>query len=302
MQATCSSATTTKPTAEEAMRIIARSTDIARENLAAQAQTKPNLPAAQVLREIPKPPAPSPEEIERVREERRTRALAVAQRLWEASGTPARYLDADLDAMGDDTPPEQIKVIARLKSLREDPSILGLIGTRGTGKTAMGIGTIRDYCRHGKQAKYLRAMDLFRAIRSTFGGKNQSEAEIVAKYTRPDLIVIDEIQVRSESEWENNVLIDLIDARYAAMKSTIVIGNLAPDALVKNLGESISSRLQEAGGIVVCKWASYRANGKAKSAAQPIRDPNSDEFQFTPVVPGATPNKAGWAGRMYTGG
>jgi DNA replication protein DnaC len=189
-----------------------------------------------------------------------------------------------------------------MRQLPNAPGMLALVGLRGCGKTWMGAALIRDFCRVGKRARYARAMDIFRSIKATFGKRGESETDVVDELARPDLLVVDEIQVRSESDWENDVLIDLIDARYAALKSTVVIGNLAPGALVKNIGESITSRLQECGGIIVCNWPSYRANGKAKAAAPPVVDSNSGKYQFTPVMPGATPRRPGWAHTPYCGG
>ena len=41
------------------------------------------------------------------------------------------------------------------------------------------------------------------------------------------LLIIDEVQERAESGFENRLLTHLIDARYAAMRPTIIIANLA---------------------------------------------------------------------------
>lgn len=111
----------------------------------------------------------------------------------------------------------------------------------------------------GREGRYLTAMDFFVLLKTSYRNEGQSEEEIIRSLVRPSLLVIDEITVRSDSAWENNMLTHLIGKRYDAEKDTIVIGNLQPDALVASLGPSISSRMEEVGGILNCDWPSYRS-------------------------------------------
>ena len=104
-----------------------------------------------------------------------------------------------------------------------------------------------------------------------------------------DLLVLDEIQVRSDTEWENSVLTDLIDSRYAAVRSTLLIANLERSALAASLGDSVASRLEETGTIIPCDWPSFRRSGAARPAPEPRRDASGGRFEFTPVAVGAIP-------------
>lgn len=76
-----------------------------------------------------------------------------------------------------------------------------------------------------------------------------------------DLLVLDEIQERAESEWEDREMTRLLDARYRQCRSTILIGNLKPDEVGTRLGASIVSRLAEGGEIIACAWESFRGKG-----------------------------------------
>jgi DNA replication protein DnaC len=293
--------TPSRPSPAEAERILADAAATARaaraRALAVQAKQSLGAEVTRVFGAVaPEPGVPDPhaEVRERCqREERDRRRLDVAQRLWEASGVAPRFLDADFAVVGADAPAEQAKLVGRLRKLLEAPGMLAVVGPRGPGKTWMAAALVREFCRSGRRARYVRAMDLFRAIRRTFGRRGASEQDVIADLARPDLLVIDEIQVRTESEWEQDQLADLVDARYAALKSTVILGNLEPDALVRNLGDSITSRLQETGGILVCAGPSYRGNGKARPATPLLWDQASVRYEFTPVSPGATPTRLG---------
>lgn len=102
-------------------------------------------------------------------------------------------------------------------------------------------------------------MDFFVLLKSSYRNEGQTEEDIIKTLVSPSLLIIDEITVRSDSAWENNMLTHLIGKRYDAEKDTIVIGNIAPDELISNLGPSISSRMEEVGGILNCKWPSFRS-------------------------------------------
>ncbi len=239
-------------------------------------------------------------ECERVQRaaERRTDQLRLAQARWELSDTPARYFDADLSKL-DPNNEKQKRVAERMLSLIDRPGMLALVGPRGPGKTWLSCGLIREYCRIGRRAKYVRAKEIFRQIKATFARSRgeESERSYMETLQKQDLLVIDEIQVRGETQWENDELTDLIDTRYGNLLTTIIIANLEPKAFVASVGESIASRMAEDGGILICDWESYRKNGKAQPADPPERDSTSGKVQFTPVCDGAIPKPVGLQGR-----
>ena len=139
----------------------------------------------------------------------------------------------------------------------ERAQITAFLGDRGTGKTIEACRMIYRWCEHTTNekavaARYTKALQIFMAIREAYQtGSKQTEKQLVEEFLRPHLLVIDEIQQRSESTWENNLLTHIIDRRYDAMRATIIIGNLTPAELGEQLGESITSRMTETGGIRV---------------------------------------------------
>lgn len=135
-------------------------------------------------------------------------------------------------------------------------AILILIGDRGTGKTVMATYWA-GMLGHGL---YTKAFDLFAAVKNTYHDSSKvREHEVLERYRRTDLLVIDEAQERKESDWENTLLTHLIDKRYDALKPTVIIANLKPEALDACLGPSIIRRVKETGALIECTWPPYVA-------------------------------------------
>jgi len=107
--------------------------------------------------------------------------------------------------------------------------------------------------------RYTTAMTVFLRIRQSYARKGgETELDIVESLAATWLLVIDEIQERSNSEWEDRIITHIIDRRYGASRPTIIIGNLTPQSMAANLGESIVSRVEETGGIIKMTKKSYR--------------------------------------------
>jgi DNA replication protein DnaC len=105
--------------------------------------------------------------------------------------------------------------------------------------------------------RYTRAMDAFLTIRKSYstGG---SEFDAMKRFTDPRLLVIDEMQERSDTPFEDRVLVNIIDNRYGRMLDTVLIANSTPEQFAKAVGPSIYSRASEVGAVVECNWPSFR--------------------------------------------
>ena len=134
-----------------------------------------------------------------------------------------------------------------------------ICGTRGNGKTQMAVEAMKHATQLGMSARYVAATEFFAAIKATYRKDwSETEIQVIERFRKPRLLVIDEIGKRGESDWENNLLFLLLDKRYADMTDTIVVANLDSDKMGENLGPSIASRLGETGGLIECTWASRR--------------------------------------------
>jgi DNA replication protein DnaC len=140
--------------------------------------------------------------------------------------------------------------------------IISLIGGRGRGKTQIGVECIRLVTNLGQSAIYSRASEFFMELREAYkDGLKITERGVFEKFTKPHLLVLDECHERGFTDHENRALVLLIDKRYCDAKPTILIANMTPEEMRRNIGESIFDRLIETGGYIVCDWDSFRVKG-----------------------------------------
>jgi DNA replication protein DnaC len=187
-----------------------------------------------------------------------------SNRLLSAFGWPDRYLEPLENPQGG----EWLAGFALAAPVIEKGGILILHGKRGTGKTQMAAEIARSKrfpfdavtgLEWKRSAHYQTAMRFFLTVRATFKkGSDKTELEIIDRMTEPGLLVIDELQERGETAFEDRLLTHLIDARYGAKRPTILIANLSKDELGKSLGPSIVDRASENGRRIDFTWNSYR--------------------------------------------
>jgi DNA replication protein DnaC len=106
---------------------------------------------------------------------------------------------------------------------------------------------------------YTTAVNLFSTIKSTYtAGAEKSEKEVVSDYCEAALLVIDEVQERGETQYEDRQLTAIIDARYAADMPTILISNYTWERLASTLSPAVIDRIEENGAKLAFTWESFR--------------------------------------------
>lgn len=174
--------------------------------------------------------------------------------LGPRTGWPAKYLEAVK------TPPHGTEWLAAFDVALERVKangILVLYGNRGGGKTRMAA----EIAARSGRSCYRTAMRFFLEVRATYKkDSDRTELEVIDDLSKADLLILDEIQERGETPFEDRLLTHVIDARYAAMKPTILIANLTKSGLAEALGKSIVDRARENGKSIEFTWPSYRQN------------------------------------------
>lgn len=169
------------------------------------------------------------------------------------SGAPTRHVQADLsDRCG-----PWIAAQTRLFDSIGLGCLMVIHGPRGSGKTQLAVSAIVEQCKSGRPSRYIRALDLFRTLRDSLGSRE--EVATFARFVVPSLLVIDEIQDRGDTQFEDATLANLIDHRYAERRDTVLISTATPDDLSNSLPTSIISRVHETGGTIACNWPSFRS-------------------------------------------
>ena len=162
---------------------------------------------------------------------------------------------------------EPVDKAKNIEAILNGGGMVGLIGDRGRGKTLMATWIAqRRRERREEPGIYLRCADLFAVLRGSWGkdhprGSKNTEEALMELFMNCELLVLDEVQERTCSDWENKILTRLLDHRYSNLLPTLVIGNLTAEELAANLGPSVTDRLKETGGIMECTWGSFRKPG-----------------------------------------
>lgn len=153
-----------------------------------------------------------------------------------------------------------LRLTQRIRAKIGTGFIIALVGRRGTGKTQSAVEIAKDVANVGKRPLYATAMGFFLDIKESFRNTGGSERSVIEQYCLPSYLILDEMQERGETPWEDRLLTHLIDRRYQHEKDTLLISNQTKESFLLSIGESVASRILETGGVAVCDWPSYRTN------------------------------------------
>lgn len=132
-------------------------------------------------------------------------------------------------------------------------------GTTGTGKNMLSAIIGQEIIKTGHSFLHTSAMKLVRKFKDSWKDRNTKEEDLVAFYVGPDLLVIDEVGVQFGSATEQLYLTEIINDRYEARKSTILLSNLTVKQIGDAIGERAVERFYEDGSkVLVFNWQSYR--------------------------------------------
>lgn len=177
--------------------------------------------------------------------------VAELRRTW---GAPTRHVEA-VACFGGDWGATYQAILSKLHS----GLLAALVGGRGTGKTQMAVELMRVVTGKLMSARFITATDFFIQIKGTYRkDAEEKEADVLKRFQRPPLLVIDEIGKRGETDWESNLLFELINRRYNDKTDTVLIDNRSAQDFTAAIGPSLASRMVECGGIIECNWKSFR--------------------------------------------
>lgn len=140
---------------------------------------------------------------------------------------------------------------------------LGLVGSTGTGKTHLACAAGMEIMRKGYSVRFVSVLTLLRAVKSTYSpGSMITEADAIESFCLPDLLIMDDVGVKLESETDRSIIYEVVSQRNLDGKSMIYTSNLLLDTLRESVGDRVISRLCENNGeILLCQWPDYRFGG-----------------------------------------
>jgi DNA replication protein DnaC len=126
-----------------------------------------------------------------------------------------------------------------------------LHGISGTGKTMLVTILVQELVKQGRTVEYTTVLRMIRAIRQTFGHKEKNEQEAIDSYAKCSLLVIEEVGVKTATEYENSILFEILDDRYRYKLPTIITSNLDGKQLEAYFGERLWRRFKTQEGIIL---------------------------------------------------
>ena len=141
-----------------------------------------------------------------------------------------------------------------------------MCGRPGTGKNHLAMAIARYVIEnHQSPVIFTTALKIAREYKSTWSkGSSRTEDEVIRYFTKPDLLIIDEVGVQFGSDAEKLIMFEIINTRYERMKPTILISNQTREELSAFIGERVLDRMSDGGGCTLSfTWDSYRSKGAA---------------------------------------
>jgi DNA replication protein DnaC len=164
-------------------------------------------------------------------------------REWRKRGITPRFYDATWENWKAETP-EQKEILEKVKQAWEKNFLI--VGGNGTGKTHLAMCLAKD------GATYCLTPELFRTVRENLN----IEQETIDEYGTCKLLILDEAGRQKGTDFERNLLFEIIDKRWSNMLPTTIIGNIGKREFADLYGMAIVDRLRPE--IVEFNWGSKR--------------------------------------------
>ncbi len=188
--------------------------------------------------------------------------------LLQRTAIPPRFANCAFDNFKVESPQQQTALDAckdyasSFEQMHAKGVCMVLRGNVGTGKNHLACAIARQVSKQGYSSLILTIAEAIQRIRATWDRDSESpetHTEIIERFADVNLLILDEVGRQYGSEAERINTFEVINARYLAMRPTMIISNLLPTEIILFLGRAAYDRLRENGGILVnFDWESHR--------------------------------------------
>jgi len=142
---------------------------------------------------------------------------------------------------------------------------LVLVGTQGMGKTHLAIAMGYTACRLGISTRYVRAIDMLNNL--TFAQQQGTLDKALRQYTRPALLLVDELGYLPVDKRGADLLFQVVSARYEAGSIVMTTNRPFKDwgtmlDVDPTLASAMIDRLMHHGEAIVIEGRSYRVKDR----------------------------------------
>lgn len=149
-----------------------------------------------------------------------------------------------------------------------------LYGDKGTGKTHLTACMANALIRKRKQVLFTNFAEISKLLRSTFGKRNESEAEYIERLATIDFLFIDDlgterVQTKDGDLWLQEKIFDVLNKRYNNRKPTIFTSNYSIAELISERGlmdKTVDRIAEMSSAVLKVEGKSFRM--KARAAAE----------------------------------
>lgn len=181
------------------------------------------------------------------------------------SGIAPRFARCTIDNFQAPTPAMQAvkhfaqQYVADFASVMQTGRCAIFSGSKGTGKNHLACGIASAVIKKGYHAAVITVDDMVMKIKETYGNKGSSELQMIEFFVKPDLLILDEFGMGTNSDTERRLLFSVINKRYEHLKPTIVLTNLSADDFRAQIEPRVRDRLRDNGGkLLPFNWESWR--------------------------------------------
>jgi DNA replication protein DnaC len=194
----------------------------------------------------------------------------MSRRLFESARIPARYRRCAFDNFQVYPNEKLMNAVEAVRRFADAfPRVtrgLCLIGPHGIGKTHLAVAALRAAIGKGHQGIFYEVSDLLRVIRSTYNPVTKTaEMDVLEPLVTCELLVLDDVGKEKTSEWVEETMTFIVNARYNKRLTTIFTSNYedtpdleALDSLRVRVGSRMYSRMHEMCEFIEFGGADYR--------------------------------------------
>ena len=186
----------------------------------------------------------------------------LATTLEEECGVPTNNSDNSFDNFDAYNESLKISLETAKKFCTSTRNSLVMLGKNGNGKTHLAVSCMREQVIKNPDTPdclYVKEAILIKEMKATFSNKKYKEADVLRKYEKCSLLVIDEFGRAKDSDYSDSTMDTLISERLENDKlKTIIISNMSKEAFTERAGEWIISRINLNGVTIGFSESDYR--------------------------------------------